>query len=148
MWCTGGSKNAAFSAWTGFRLLMQREGLASEGGPCYYQAGLEAMALPAGLVPCQTLCGTSKSAFLCFFLHSLAGCIAGGRGRQFCHAMCRILPVWRWNKQLYWTCLLLFSASYVWNTLQTSWHVPIFTQVMPLLCFAHLECWRIDRFIF
>lgn len=77
--CTGGSRNAAWSVLTGLRLLMQREGLASEGAPCYYRPGLEAMALPAGLGPCQTLSGTSKRTFLCFFLHCLSSCLAGGR---------------------------------------------------------------------
>lgn len=74
MWCTGGSKNAALSVLTGLR---QREGLASEGAPCYYQPGLEAVALPASLVPCQTLSGTSKNTFPCFFLHWLSVCFWG-----------------------------------------------------------------------
>jgi len=51
MWCTGGIKNAALSVLTGLRLLMQREGLASEGASGYYRPDLEAVALPAGLGP-------------------------------------------------------------------------------------------------
>lgn len=55
MQCTGGSKNAALSVLTGLRLLVQGQVLAFEGALCYYYLpGLEAMASPAGLVPCQT----------------------------------------------------------------------------------------------
>lgn len=45
-------------------------------------------------------------------------------------------------------CDLLFSPSYIWNTLQIFWPVPTFLEMMCLLCFVHLECWRLGRFIF
>lgn len=148
MWCTGGSKNAAWSFLTGLRLLMQRQGLAPEGTPCYYWPGLEAMALPAGLVSCQTLCGTSKSTFPCFFLHWLSSSIAGEHkgnpvtlGAEFYQSGDGIVSCTGHDFCYFQnpTCEILSKYPGM---------CPLSLKWRPLLCFVHLECWRISRFIF
>lgn len=127
---------------------MQREGLASEDAPCYYRPGLEAVALPAGLGPCQTLSGTSKRTFLCFFHHCLSLAALLGEDKGSPVTLCAEFYQSGTEISSSAGCDLLFSTTYMGNALQIFWPVITSTEMMCLLSFVHPECWRISRFIF